>query len=100
MQSSSTVPGLVLRGDGNNLHRGAENTTVPKIANGLREAPYLQQQFYSLQEPTGRFLPRLTQHEAEALDAEYSPGGEAVLSTRSARQSVRRSGLAVGGRRR
>jgi hypothetical protein len=75
--TDTCIPGLVLRGDGNILHRGENNNIAPTIVNVLKEVPYLQQKFYGKQPPTDKFLPRYTEEEDAALNAEWSPAGGA-----------------------
>ena len=55
-----SAEGLVLRGDGNNSHRGTDDHSAPRTVNGLEEVPYLQQQFYmyGMQNATYRFIPK------------------------------------------
>ena len=59
---TDTVPGLILRGDGKNLHCGKENSITPTTVDGLEEVPYLQQ-FYGKHPPTDQFWPRYTEEE-------------------------------------
>jgi hypothetical protein len=66
-----SVPRLVLRGDGNNVHRGKRSgaTTV----NGLSEVPYLVQQFLGKAEPTDKILMKHRSEEEVGRLAEFSP---------------------------
>lgn len=78
LQSPKTVPGLVLRGDGNNVNRrksrsGGRPQSCATIVNGLKAVPYLVQQFLGKQEPTDKFLMKWRDEEEMALQAEFSP---------------------------
>ena len=60
--------GLVLRGDGNNLIQ-----TAPKTVDGLKEVPYLMQQFMGRKEPTVDFLSTYTEDEDAAISVGFTP---------------------------
>jgi hypothetical protein len=67
------VPGLVLRGDGNNVKRGYVARSAMTTVKGLSEVPYLVQQFLGKAEPTDKFLMKHRSEEEIALLAQVSP---------------------------
>ena len=67
------VPGLVLRGDGNNVKRGYLTRSAVRTVNGLSEVPYLEQQFLGKADPTDKFLMKHRSEEEIALRAKFSP---------------------------